>query len=109
MRVLATSILIFLFTITAFGQSKGEKKSESFSDEMEELFANSYYVLVLPTDDTIDLTKTDIGKLKKSWISVINVIKEEEAKELGYSKSGTLILVTLKKKRLEAYREMIKK
>ena len=78
--------------------------------EIEKVISDPYYLLLLEDSDNIELQKSEVNKLNKKWVSKINIWTEGEKKnEYGYRGNRALVLITLKKKRIDDYLEIIKK
>lgn len=112
MRIFLTIFLLSTISQLSFGQDTKltDTTSATFDVEIAKVASDPYYLLIIENAENIELAKSDVSVIEKKWISAINVwTDDEKKKEYGYEGGQTLVLITLKKKRVEDYLELIGK
>ncbi len=112
MRTYFTVILFFALTQILFGQEvkSTDKTSVTLDLQIEKVTSNPYYLLLIENSENIKINKSDLKKLNEKWVSNIDIwTTDEKKKEYGYNGKSALVLITLKKKRIDDYLDIIGK
>ena len=112
MRSFLILFLLFSTFQFSFGQDQKSKDTDpvTLDVEIEKVISDPYYLMLLEDSDNIELKKSDLNKLDKKWVSTIDIWTEDEKKkEYGYEGNRALVLITLKKKRIDDFLALIKK